>query len=232
MIDLQRFLLIYVVHSIISIIFFIVAIKILKRNRNQLTYSLSAFYFSIVIGLIINAIYILLKINPHVFILHSITVFFILFGQFFLVMFSLSLYKLESHLSSRKIVFFTAIYSILVLCILAIPDGYAINENTNWKPVWTWSFLIIVYIFMACFTIFPFIILFFKIYKTFMEKELKRKLMYFFIGCCGMTISMYGGMLYNTWDNVIFRLIWSICVLFIVIPSGILIYYGIGFKLK
>lgn len=85
---------------------------------------------------------------------------------------------------------------------------------------------------MACFTIFPFIILFFKIYKTFMEKELKRKLMYFFIGCCGMTISMYGGMLYNTWDNVIFRLIWSICVLFIVIPSGILIYYGIGFKLK
>ena len=161
MIDLQRFLLIYVVQSIVSIIFFIVAIKILKRNKNQLTYSLSLFYFSVVIGLIINAIYTQLKINPQVFILHTITIFFILFGQFFLVMFSLSLFKLESHLSFRRIVFYTSIYSILVLCILAIPDGYAINENTNWKPVWTWSFLIIIYIFMACFTIFP--LLFFSL---------------------------------------------------------------------
>ena len=116
--------------------------------------------------------------------------------------------------------------------ILLIPQGFTINRATDWKPVWSWSFFLIMSVFLFSFTTIPFIFLFIKIYKTFEVRDLKKKLKYFFIGYCGMTIATYGGMLYNTYDNELFKLIWSITVLFLTIPGMILIYYGIASSLK
>ncbi len=229
--DLQRFILIYVVQLTVCLIFFMIAVKILKRNRNTLTYTLSAFYFTIFIGLVVNAIYIPIEANPTVHILYLITMFCILFAFFFLVLFNLFLYKLDTKVSRSNIVVMFVFYVSITLTIILIPNGFAINKQTNWKPVWTWTFLIIVYLYLFIFAIIPFAVLFIKIYKTFGEKSLKRRIKYFYVGFIGMIIAMLGGMLYNTWNNAVFRMIWTGIVLFITVPSGVLIYYGIAQKL-
>jgi hypothetical protein len=73
----------------------------------------------------------------------------------------------------------------------------------------------------------PFIFLFLKLYNGFEDDNLKKKLMYFFIGFCGVAFVTYGAVLYNTWDDPIFKAIW-IYLSFIVVLSGYLIYYGMG----
>ncbi|MCK4686876.1 MAG: hypothetical protein KAT66_02005, partial [Candidatus Lokiarchaeota archaeon] len=55
--DFARILTIYLTQLIFSGIFLIIAYKILKRNRNRLTLTLSGFYFSLSIGFILNAVY-------------------------------------------------------------------------------------------------------------------------------------------------------------------------------
>lgn len=226
--DLGRLLIIYISQTSLSIIFLYIAYKILRRNRNRLTIILSGFYISVASAFIINAILVPLRVNPIVFILYFITIFLILFGQIFLVMFNLFLNKLETKIPIRHLMFYISIYAILIFSILLFPNGITLNEETDWRPVWSWSFLIIMIIFSACFIVIPFISLFIKAYRRFEDKSLKKKMRYFFIGFCGVIFSYFGGMFYVTWNDPLFRTIWYLVVLFILIPSCILIYYGIG----
>jgi len=70
-------------------------------------------------------------------------------------------------------------------------------------------------------------IFFKKLYNKFEKNELKKKFKYFTGGTYGMFLSSYGAVLYNTWQNPIFKLVWTFLSL-IIIPSGILIYCGIA----
>ena len=229
--DLGRFLGIYISQTALSIIFLYIAYKILKRNRNRLTIILSGFYLSEAFAFIINAILVPLRINPAVSILYFAVIFLVLFGQIFLVLFNFFLYKLEDNIPTTRLMSYILIYAILIFSILYFPNGITINEKTDWLPVWTWSFLIIMFIFTSIFIVIPFIILFIKLYGSFEDDNLKKKMRYFFIGFCGVTFSYFGGMLYITVYDPIFRALWNIILLFILIPSCVLIYYGIGSEL-
>ena len=222
-----RFFLIVIIQSFICVLFLSLAHKILRRNQNRLTLILSGFYISEALGLIMNIIYYPLKINPLVYILHFITCFFIGFGQIFLVIFLLNLFKLDKDFNMKKHVIIISSYAISIFLLLIFPGGITINENTNWRPVFSWTFLVSLYIFFTCFIIIPTIILSIEIYKKFENKNLKRKLKLFFLGINGTFFAYYGSLLYNTWDDPLFRAIWSVLSL-IIIPSGLLIYYGIG----
>lgn len=116
-------------------------------------------------------------------------------------------------------------YAIINLFVLSIPGSITFNVGI---PAYSWVFLIITYIIFTLGTVIPTIVFSIKLYNTFEDKTLKRKLKYFFIGVIGMCFAFYGLMLYNTWFDSIFRSIWTIVVFFIVIPSMFLIYYGIG----
>ena len=226
-IEWTRISLILITQLIIGIIFLSLAYKILKRNKNRLTIMLSSFYISEAIGFIINIIYLPLTINPTVYILHVMTDFFISFGQIFLVIFLINLNKRNSNFSLEKDFIIIFSYVFILLLLFNFPGGITINENTNWRPVFSWTFLISLYIFFTCFIIIPNIILSIKIYKKFEDKNLKKKLKLFFLGINGTFFTYYGLLLYNTWDDPLFRAIWSV-LSFIIIPSGLLIYYGIG----
>ncbi|MFW9938439.1 MAG: hypothetical protein ACFFD5_12380, partial [Candidatus Thorarchaeota archaeon] len=73
-----------------------------------------------------------------------------------------------------------------------------------------------------------------KLYHTFTDKRLKKKFRLFLLGIIGMFSAFYGLILYNTsvlFEVIIlenFKSIWTVLVFCIVIPSGLLIYYGIG----
>ena len=225
--EFNRYLLIYIVALAISLIFFIIAFILLKRKRNQLTIILSCFYIIEATGFIINAIYPPLRINPLVYILYFIALFLILFGQIFLILFNLLLLKRENiKISNNKITIIILFYAFIIFSILYFPNGFIINEQTNWRPIWSWSFLIIIYVFMTGVILLPFTFLFYKLYKRFEDKDLKKRLKLFFIGFLGMAIGLYGAFLYNTWDNYFFRTIWTIIVSFLAIGSGVLIYHA------
>lgn len=229
--DLGRIISIYIIQPLFIVIFLFITYKILKRNRNRLTLILSGFYISVAFAFIINAIYVPIKSNPIVYILYFITVFLILFGEIFLLIFILFLYKMNSNITTKHLITVLTLYAFLIFSILYLPNGITINEKTNWYPVWSWSFLIIVFFFTFCFLVIPFIFIFIKLYANFEDKNLKKKLKYFFIGFCGIFISFFGGMLYVTWYESFFRAIWNPILFFILIPSAILIYYGIGSEL-
>ena len=223
--DLPRLVLIFVVGLFLTIMFLFISYKILTRHRDRLTLTLSAFYITEALGFLTNVIYILLRINPLVFILLFITYFLVVFGFIFIVIFLLNLVKMYIKLRIQLIIIFT--YALSIFSVLSIPGGITINENTNWTPIYSWTLVLGVSILISSFISIPTIILSIKVYKIFEDENLRRKLKYFLIGIFGMIIISYGALFNMALNDPNFSLLWSIISL-LVVPSGIMIYYGIG----
>ncbi|TFF88439.1 MAG: hypothetical protein EU549_03005 [Promethearchaeota archaeon] len=118
-------------------------------------------------------------------------------------------------------------YGVSIFLILLFPNGININETTNWRPVYSWSFLILIYIYFTSLIFVPVMFFLIKLYKSFEDNNLKSKMKYFSMGIAGMVIIFLGSILYNTWRNTVFGIIWPIITL-LIIPFGLLIYFGIG----
>ncbi|TFF88920.1 MAG: hypothetical protein EU549_02135 [Promethearchaeota archaeon] len=120
------------------------------------------------------------------------------------------------------------LYAIGIIILFFIPGGIRINESTQWLPLYNWIFSSLLYVLFTLFITIPFSYYAIKILINFKEKSLRKKYKYFIIGSIGLFMALYGLVLYNTWQASIFRTIWSFIVFLIVIPSALLIYYGIG----
>ncbi len=220
-----------VVQLISCFIFLFISYKILSRNRNRLAITGSSFYIIITTSFILNIIYFPLTVNPLVYVLHLISVYLIFLSLVFLVIFNLTLLKSENIVTRTKQLIHIILYGILLFIILLFPGGITIDESTNWRPEWSWSLFIILYIFLTITIIIPFFYLSKKLYNTIQDDFLKKRWKLYILGFCGLIFILYGFILYNTWNEPIFRAIWSIVVL-LLIPSAILIYYGIGRQLE
>lgn len=229
-IDLSRFFLILTIQLFVSAIFFYLAFKVLKRNYNPTTLTLSIFYIFIGVGFILNVIFLPLSSYLVGYIIYYIAAFLIIFGGIFLVLFIKNLLNLEAIFFSKQNLMIMISYAILVLFVLFFPGGITISEKTEWTPDWSWAFFLTLCFLDACYIIIPTIILSVKLYKRFEDKNLKRKLRYFILGIIFILFAYYGLLLYNTWDEIIFKRIWTFLSL-IVVPAGLLIYYGIGHNL-
>ncbi len=186
------------------------------------------FYILPATGFLLNLIFLLYSTTILGYVLYFIAAYLILFGFIFLIVFIKNLVYLESSVSNRKDVLIIVVYAIIILIIFSYPGGIIISEKTNWAPLFSWHFFLIIYVFFTVFITFPSIFLSIKLYKTFIDSKLKKKLKYFFCGIFGMLFAFYGLILYNTWHDPLFRAVWALIVFNLVIPSGLLIYYGIG----
>ena len=223
-----RFFLIYMVNSLVIATFLIITVKILKRNKNQLTVVLCSFFIFAALSLIINAIFYPLRIEIYVSFLYFLTIFLILFCQIFLVLFNLILLNKGARYPSKKIILIVLFYAIIIFITLSIPGGYNYNEKTNWRPVWTVWFFFIVCIINLCFIQIPFIFLYFKLNSLFEDKDIKKKLRWWFVGFGGYSIGMYGVFLNNTLSNVLFQIIWPVVATALAIFSGLIFYRAWG----
>lgn len=217
----------------IAIFFFLyVAFRVLRRNKNPITLSLSAFYILTGIGFSLNIVLVIFTLFEIGFIVlyitYFFTVFFILLSPIFLLIFILRLLNKTADISKKKYLIYIIIYGLITLIIIILPGGFKIDESTNWIPVYSWEFLIILYIYYSCLVVGPTIINLVRLYRLFKDKNLKKKLRLFSLGIIGIMLSLYGLILYNTWPDPLFRLVWSGVSLFIIPVSGFLIYYGIG----
>ena len=221
---------IFIIQPIVILFFIYIALRILKRNRNLLTITLSAFYLLSAAGLIINIFFIMGTLIPVdlsliLSILYFITSFLVIFAPIFLVIF-LFLIK-QQDFSSKSYIFLTSFYGLGCLLLILIPGGIDIGIHTDWIPKYSWMFLIIFYIYFSLIIVIPTIYLLTKLLLSFQDRNLRKKFFIFMIGIYFMIFSVYGIVLYNTWEYKTFREIWSILSL-IAIPAGFLIYNGIG----
>ncbi|NVM36738.1 MAG: hypothetical protein HWN81_14170 [Candidatus Lokiarchaeota archaeon] len=226
-VEWTRYFIIFVLQSVVIIFFLIITFRILKRNRNRLTSILSTFYLLVTSGLFFNLVLLPINNNPTSKILYFITYLLITFGQIFLVVFLRNLLNLDVDTNSKLDFFIIFLYASLISIPFFIPEGFSFNESTNWIPIYSWNFLKILYSILTVMIIIPSTIIFKKLYDKFEKNDLKKKLRYFTAGSYGMFFTSYGAILYNTWQNPIFKLVWTFLSL-IIIPSAFLIYYGIA----
>ena len=229
--ELSRLLIVFIPQLILAGLFLFLAIKLLRRNQQRPTVTLCMLYILSASGLIFNAIFLLIAaFQPEnevlLLVIYFLSYFPMLFSPVFILTFIISILKLGDVFTIKKQLIITLIYGVIVFIIFFTPDGITFNEQ--WRPSYSWGFLTLVYISLTVFIVLPTLWYSRRLIKTFQDKMLKRKLITFIIGIYGMLTSIYGTVLYLTWQNSLFSSLWSSITTFIIIPSAIFIYYGIG----
>jgi len=228
--DIARFLQIYIIQGSFALFFLYMAYLVLKRGKKRANLYLSGFYLSTTIGVIINIIYANIFEETIVYILHFATYYVLCFSLAFLLIFVLILLKPHNKINKRIQFLFLFLFGLILLGLLFIQSGIIINQSTNWKPDWSWIFLIYSIIVCSGMAIFPTCYYSLKIYKKLGNIQLRKKWKYFLIGVFAYFFLYYGTSLSNTLNHDTFRLLWSI----ISLPTLIalyLIYYGVGRQL-
>ena len=232
--DPSRLLIIFIPQLIVAFTFLFIAVKLLVRNRPRPILTLSMFYFLTAFGMILNAIFIVIAafISDNVLllqILYFFTFYPMLFSPIFILTFIVSILKLEFVFTIKKQLIITIIYSFVSCLVFFIPNGITFSEQ--WRPIYSWPFFICIYIFFTVGIVIPTLIYSKRLIKTFQDKILKRKLVTFIIGVLGMFLTLYGAVLYITWQDPIYKSLWVVISFFLMISSPIFIYYGIGREL-
>ncbi len=225
---LVGFLTVYVVQGIVFVLFIIIAYKILKRSKKQINVMLSSFFISAAIGLAINFIYVVLIDEQIVLILYYLTLFFIFLAPIFFLIFNLMVLKSENKFSKGNQFITISIYAIIIFCMIFIPDGVKINENTDWQPVWSVFLILYLIIMISAFAVLPGIYYSVKVYKKFNYTNLKKKWTYYLIGVCLLYFLMYAIMFSNFLNDWLIRSIIGFFGVIFSIIGGLLIYYGVG----
>lgn len=225
-----RFIQVYIVQGIYGLFYFYMAFMILNKDRKRLNQILSGFYLSVGIGVVINIIYVGIFIETIVRTLHFITYFLFCFALCFLLLFVLLLSKSEDIITSLRQLTIMLVFGLLTLLLLVIPNGFQINESTNWVPVWNPMFLLYASIICICITIIPSLFYAISLLKKFENEDLKKKWKYFIIGISSYFFVWAITSISNTLNISSFRTITAL-VTVLTIPSIYLIYYGLGRQL-
>jgi hypothetical protein len=231
MLDAARLIFIFSMNSFVFFLFSYLSIRILRRKINRMTVTLSLFYIFLGVGLLLNIIFLPFFKTSFGYGLYLLILFLILSSYGFLLIFIKNISSFNSHIKWKRNYLILISYFIGVLIILLMPNNIKLNEETNWTPKFSWFFLLSTYSFFTIFIAIPFVFYAKRIISSFEDIKLKRRFNFFIIGSLGLFLAFYGVVLYNTWFESIFRIIWLILAFSIMIPAGILIYYGIGHKL-
>jgi len=232
--DIVRLLIIFIPQLIVAGLFLFLAIKLLRRNQQRPTVTLCMLYILSGSGLIFNAMHVVLAaFQPEnvvlLLVIYFLSYFPMLFSPVFILTFIISILRLGDVFTIKKQLIITLIYGFIIGIIFFTPNGITFSEQ--WRPIFSWVFLTLVYIVLTVFIVLPTLWYSRSLVKTFQDKILKRKLSIFITGVIGMLFSIYGIVLYITWQGSLFSSLWSILTTFIIIPSALFIYYGIGREL-
>ncbi|TXT63259.1 MAG: conserved membrane protein of unknown function [Promethearchaeota archaeon] len=225
--DWTRFFLVFGIQSALGITFLVLAYKILKRKRSKITIYLGAFFIIEFLVVFNNVVIIILPFSPIVVLLYLLAYFLYNFAIVFYILFLLSFFQEQLNLNIQKQIILVIFYSFIIFCLLALPEGIKFKVNENWRPQWSWMFLILNYVVITLLYNIPIIFFSHKLYSKFENPRLKKRIKYLLLGTGLLMIHAYGLVLYNTWENEIFRTIWSFYAPLIMI-SAYFLYYGIG----
>ena len=229
--DFARIVQIYLIQGGFTFFFLYMAYIVLKRGKKPLHLYLTSFYLSTTAGGILNIIYANIFEATLVYIMHFLTYFLFCFSLVFLLIFTLIIIKPAKIITFKFQILILILFGILILGLLLFPSGIIIDETTNWKPEWSWSFFIYSIIVCTSIAILPTLYYSIRIYIKFESGYLKKKWKFFLIGISAYFFLFYGTSLSNTIGNDSFRFIWSLLSLPTLI-SLYLIYHGVGRQLE
>lgn len=227
--EFSRLFIIFVPQIFMVVLFSFLIFKILKRNTNRNSLTLSVFYFTVGLSLALNGFTVLIAFflpGEYIGSLYFFLTFLVIFSFVFVMVFILGLLKLKYVFTVKKALAIILAYGIVWLLLLLYPGGISYSEN--WVPIYSLPLYISANIlFTISFTI-PVIYFSIRLRRLFIDSNLKKKLSMFLVGIMLAIIIIYGALLYNTWQNPTFKTVWSLVTMVLLISSGLLIYYGIG----
>ncbi|MFO7795237.1 MAG: hypothetical protein ACQERB_02925 [Promethearchaeati archaeon] len=234
MIDLIRFIEIYIVQlSIGGIIFLFFAVLILRRSTKNLNKIFSMFFITIAISSITNIIYASLQDAIIVIILHILTYYLFSWAMVYLFIFNLLLLRPIRGLSQINQVLLISAWAIILFGLfpIGISGGVIINTTSGWKPVWNVSFFLYGIIFCSLLMIIPSIYTSIKIFNRFENRELKKRWKFFIIGIFFYYLIWGGNSINNFLANEIIRTVWGI-IIFFSFSAIYILYYGVAKQLE
>ena len=224
-----RLFIIFVPQIFMVGLFSFLIFKMLRRNTNRNSLTLSGFYFFVSLGLVMNGIAVLIAFfSPGEFIaiVYFIVTYLTMFSFVFVLVFILGLLKLKYEFTTKKALVIILAYGIAWLLLHLYPGG--VNYSESWAPVYSIPYYIAANILFTFSYTIPVIFYSLRLRRLFKDSNLKKKLSLFIVGNMLAILSIYGALLYNTWQDPTFKTIWSFSVIFLLISSGLLIYYGMG----
>jgi hypothetical protein len=209
------------------------AYRVLKRGKKKLNFIFAGFYLFGVIGLIINFIYGPIPNVDVVLVLNFLTNFFIYYSPIFFVVFELMLLKSERYMDARKQLFILIGYGILMFSMIffVITQGWGVNINDNWQPVWKPPIFIYVTVIESIIAVGPVLYLSYRIYNKFEDAYLKKKWKNFIYGFCAYMIFLYTIATSNFLDNPDVRIVAMSIGIICAILGGYLMYIGVARQL-
>ncbi len=214
--------------------FSLIVFHVLKRRRQRLNITFSAFFISSIMASILNMIYATLDNTTIILNLNYFTNFFTCFGAIFVLVVNMVILESTIIFSIKRQNRYIILYGLLLLIgmipFYLLEEGWGVWVDNNY-PRFSPLFLIFIIGFTASFAVIPIIYTSLKIYKSFETKALKKKWLFYFIGSLGAFSIPYLIWINNYVFNDNFRLIVGIYAISVIL-WGYLMYYGIGFKLK
>lgn len=231
---------IYVTQGFLLFFFTALAYQILKRKRKRLNLIFSSFFISIGIGAIFNMIYapIPIQFELTIKVLYFLSIFFIFFGPIFILIVNFIILESTIIFSVKRQNRYIFLYGVLIFCgmliLMLIPDPnniFGVEIESDGRPRWSLGFFIYTISIVTIFAMIPIIRTSLKIYSSLETKTLKKKWFYYLLGSLGVFSWAYLLFITNLIANNTLRLILSFYGISVIIWV-LLMYYGIGFKLK
>ncbi len=208
------------------------AYKLLKRSKNPVTISLSSFFITQSIALLMLIVSIF-TVNTSVSYPIYILGYYLYFFSFaFLIIFSwiiLNVDKKDSYKSNFVLIIF---YSLTCGCIIGVgilTSGIQYGLNTGWIPIFSLGFAIISWLYIGLVYFIPEIIIVFKLLRTFKTSPIKKRINLLVISLLmGISLAAFP-ILYNYWiDNGYYRGIHTFIALPFATISAYISYRSLG----
>jgi len=227
--DLLRLLVILIPQPFIASLFFFLSFRLIKRKKTRPTFTLVMFYTLIAFGFIFNALTQFLAqlgLEDLIYLFYFISSYLLLFSFIFILLFIITILKTELQFKKQTYILIVFIYAISSALLYLIPNGIVINENGS--VLYSASFFITVYVFFTVSITIPTFFYSTKLYATFKDKNLKKKLRLFLFGMVQALVIIYGAVLFNTTTDLLYKSIWGVIAFFLLASASLCIFYGLG----
>lgn len=201
----------------------------MKRKKTRPTLTLVSFYTLTAVGFIFNAltqILALMELQEALYLFYFISSYLLLVAFIFIPLFMVTILKTELEFKKQNYILIIVVYAILSALIFLTPEGVLINENGS--VLYSIPFFTIVYLFFTICICLPTFFFSVRLYSTFKDENLKKKLRLFLFGIIQALIILYGAVLFNTTPDPLYKAIWGFIAFVLLVSGGLCIYYGLG----
>ena len=219
---------VYVIQGCIFAFFLVMAIKVLKRGNDRIYRIFSGFYICICAGFFTNFIFVLFLIQPLVWFLYLLTMYFLNLGVIFLTVFTMMLRSGEFSKKKQNVIII--LFAILLIGMFLIPDGLYIAEDNNWHPEYS-DELIIFFLSVASIAFIPALYNTVQIYKSIKEPMLKKRWKYFILGIIFVGTYGFGTLITYKITLGVILIPYGIATFILMLLSSYFLYYGMAKKL-